>query len=147
VQNISRVQAAEGFREITNPTSRERYAVIIDGLVQQIQALSNLWTVSPFPDDIDSSVFYSQTKSSLHSANSCQLSQPKSQKTFSSSRPYPPAQPSTFLPSFPASLYSNSSSPAVVCPSLRRSGEGFGCYRDYWRWICGGFWRCGGRGG
>lgn len=44
---IQRVQAAEGFVNTSNVERRERYGVVIAGLIQHVQNLSNLWTVFP----------------------------------------------------------------------------------------------------
>lgn len=44
---ISRVQAAEGFVFASRGDRRERYAVVIEGVIQQIRALSTMWSVYP----------------------------------------------------------------------------------------------------
>jgi hypothetical protein len=46
---MQRIQAAEGFVFPSNPERRERYSVIIAGLIQQFTSLSNLWTVPTPP--------------------------------------------------------------------------------------------------
>ena len=46
---IQRVQAAEGFKVAAEPVRRERYGVIISGVIQTIHSLAKLWMVSPFP--------------------------------------------------------------------------------------------------
>ena len=42
---IARAQAAEGFVFASRVDRRERYTVITEGVIQQIRALSDLWTV------------------------------------------------------------------------------------------------------
>jgi len=42
---IERVQAAEGFRSPADAEQRERYNVIISGIIQQIRTFSNMWNV------------------------------------------------------------------------------------------------------
>lgn len=42
---IARVQAAEGFVFSSRGDRRERYAVVIEGVIQQIRALSTMWSV------------------------------------------------------------------------------------------------------
>ena len=47
---ISRVQAAEGFVFASQWERRERYTVVIEGVITQIRALSTMWSVpSPHP--------------------------------------------------------------------------------------------------
>jgi len=46
---MQRIQAAEGFVFASNLERRDRYSVIISGLIQQLYALSNLWTVPTPP--------------------------------------------------------------------------------------------------
>jgi hypothetical protein len=42
---IERLRAAEGFIYPSDPVRRERYTVIISGILQTIQNLNTLWTV------------------------------------------------------------------------------------------------------
>jgi hypothetical protein len=42
---IQRVQAAEGFKNSSDPVQRERYNVIISGVIQRIRSLSTMWSV------------------------------------------------------------------------------------------------------
>jgi hypothetical protein len=46
---IGRVQAAEGFVFASQWERRERYSVVIEGVVTQIHALSTMWSVPPSP--------------------------------------------------------------------------------------------------
>lgn len=46
---VERIQAAEGFVYPSDPERRERYGVIIAGLIQNLSTLSNHWTVHPIP--------------------------------------------------------------------------------------------------
>jgi hypothetical protein len=46
---IERIRAAEGFIYPSDPVRRERYAVIISGILQTIQNLNTLWTVLSLP--------------------------------------------------------------------------------------------------
>ena len=48
---ISRVQAAEGFVFASQGDRRDRYTVVIEGVITQIRALSTMWSV-PTPHQI-----------------------------------------------------------------------------------------------
>jgi len=43
---MQRIQAAEGFGFASDLERKDRYSIIISGLIQQLYALSNLWAVS-----------------------------------------------------------------------------------------------------
>jgi hypothetical protein len=51
---ISRVQAADGFVFASQWERRERYTVVIEGVITQIHALSTVWSVPSPPSRLTS---------------------------------------------------------------------------------------------
>ena len=56
---ISRVQAAEGFVFASQWERRERYTVVIEGVITQIHALSTMWSVPSPPPPTSANVIES----------------------------------------------------------------------------------------